>query len=320
MSSPFEVWLKGLLNDHIIVRYMYNKPCLKKDNFKALCIDYDDIIQNVNCDENIIANVEFLLVAQLELIKQKNTKGFDATHRSITIKREIFKYLVDISKGKYSMSFIFGVKMHTEGLRKSIYQPNPVHLHWPFYLDYLGFIVANGNLRIFAIMIDSKINTDKTSPIFKSIHKKDIFMQYVLYQCNIHLLRITKNHNFKTEIKKFFKRMSNSNNYISINPIKPYKKILSDRISNDINKFNNDYINNKKIYVKLKPQIIVTKVKKKHKNNNIITTDIPDEGTSTIVEKDFVNSLISNSMYDIPIPVKITKESRADRMMKDMGL
>lgn len=157
---------------------------------------------------------------------------------------------------KYYVKFFYDWSFVQKFEQVQRYQRRKINYLQPFVYDIYGITIYRTQLQQFVILYDDYTHFDSQSEYYADIHINDIYKQFILFQMNIHLLRLNKKSNFRKEIFSFLKKITGTTKYIIVNPIEPNVKIFKslNNCELDIENFSHHYSNNHNIYLK-KPDI-----------------------------------------------------------------
>lgn len=215
--------------------------------------------------------------------------------------------ILDSIENKVPKKFRYTYKWNflVEGNDNNIIKLPTMNYRQSFSYDFYGVTMWHNQLVQFVILFD---NTSKISEI-------DIEKQYILYQMNIHLLRLNRKSNFKKDIISFIRKIRNTTEYI-------IQGVLVKNILQPDNIFEEDYEYNHKIYLKIQP--------KKHpkydsdddeffeylsiKDNN---TEI-DQEPGIPVTDEFFQKLLEDKKDLHPPRKKTMNEQKAEKIIVDL--
>lgn len=284
---------KLLLNHPKIIEYLFNKPSINILSISDLVCNYDSYIRIVRleyADTKIINSNFIILLETLRLysIKYGIYKKNKSKHLKLNYLPNIFNnsyqqtIMKNLDKLEYQniISYVYKWSFKQKGEHTSLIKSATINIHHSHIYDFYGIIINYSQMNQFVILYDDDTHFDNKLDSFTKIHVNDIYVQFVLFQMNIHLLRLTKNSNIKKEIFNFVKIIKNTTNYITINPIKPEHKIFKKSIEIfELQEFSHDYNYNHIIFNK----------------NPIKEDEIFDSE-----DDKFINKLITKKIYDKP--------------------
>lgn len=245
LSKRYESFVQQkieLMNHPKMIEYLYNKPIINVREIEDLVVDHDSTVRLVRLDMTQL-NLEirpcmFMLREIMRLYDEtyhsycKHTKKNNIM-RNLAIKsdlssleRSVYKFLEKCEQRNllsylYKWSFVIP---HHE--LTSVLQKYPINYTHPQVYDFYGMIFSHKQLVQFVIMCDDDTHYDDTNSDFMDIHLNDIILQFILFQMNIHLLRLNKRSLVHSQIKKFLKKINNSTEYVCIGAIQPQLDII----------------------------------------------------------------------------------------------
>ena len=294
-NTEFNELKKRYLNYSKVAEFLFNKPTKKK-----IITDYDNSVKNVYLDPDSMPFLEFglnrlldilfgygrYLRKYLDLIKEytkiTNDKPLFPKIRYLPVytqlsgkEREIINILERI-KNKYKLDYVFKWNFVTEGERFSVVEKIPINFSNDFVYDFFGQIIYDDRLILFVIEYKDDID------------EKDFIKQHILFQMNIHLLRLNQKSNLVTEIKKFFSKISMTDEYVIKN------KIIFDPDSlnelDELTNFIKEYQDNHMAYLKN------PKKKDLERNETMEISEEPIE-EKTVVKKDLLKKLVDKKIH-----------------------
>lgn len=253
-----------LMNNPRMIEYLYNKHTISIRNAADLALDCNsDSIRTVRMDiYEINLHIIPSMFMMLELLKlydeiYKEYTYYASKYRlkeffkpvlplysnMTSLEKSIQKVLNKYEKRNflsyvYKWSFDIPAKelVHTSQKIPINYSHNQIY-------DFYGMIYSHRQLVQFVIMCEEDD---------ESQHLDNLILQYILFQLNINLLRITSKHHLKSQIKNFLKQLNNTTEYVLINPIKPDYQILKkiSKLPSQLITFISEYRTNHATYLK----------------------------------------------------------------------
>jgi hypothetical protein len=276
------------INHKKTIEYLFNKP-LKKvlSYYDLMTVNYDSSIKLIRLElkekDKINGHVflmnEFLSKYSneyesygkyLKIYEQQYKKSFNEllkfnylpakSELNIHEKNivQILNRIGDVSNNK-EFNFVYKWNFKVEGEHTHLMKLPTVNYQQLFVYDFYGIVIRHSQLVHFVILFDDDCHFD-SSPFceqkvfkdFENIHRNDILKQFMLCQMNIHLLRLNKRSNLKTEILSFVKRIRSSTEYVIEGKIKPIARLFqSKEIVEELALFREDYKYNHLIYSKI---------------------------------------------------------------------
>lgn len=259
----YYIFIRNLLINSGMMRYMFDKPSLGIISLKNLFKFYnefviaDDILEyhsKTGCNDDnyfnkrIVSHVNGVnFMNELKnIILLKNKYDFDriahysAHHRcqnyyvekSNILKPGIFDYkLSKVSvPSKIELEMIDVLNMLSKKYPCFLFFYNH-RFKWCKYeivleYDFFCLMVDNGKLIPFVIETDGDQHYDCNHFFFGdgASHIRDVVKQYYLRCMNVHLLRVRNINSLFADVMEFIKKIINSKVYVVTNPIKPIKK------------------------------------------------------------------------------------------------
>ena len=179
---------------------------------------------------------------------------------------------MDKIKDKYKLDYVFKWTFITEGERYSVIEKIPINFSSDYIYDFFGQIIQKDRLILFVIEYKDDVT------------EEDIMKQHILFQMNVHLLRLNKKSNIAIEIKNFIKKIRKSNEYVIMNKI----DYGLDGID-ELKIFMKEYEDNHIAYLKN------PKKKDLERKEEIEMDEEPEE--ETVVKKDIFKKMINRTMH-----------------------
>lgn len=282
LSKIYEDFLTekhNYLNHKRIVEYLFNKPLEKTLSYYDLTlINYDSSVKSVRLelendtelDNHLVPMNKFLSDYSSEYeTYEKYTKIYELQYNKSFNRLIKFDYLPIESKlslpeknimhildriekaMKYKFHYVYKWNFMTEGENTSLFKLPTVNYQQSFIYDFYGITMWRNQLAQFVILFDDDSHFDSSIKDFVKIHRDDIMKQYMLYQMNIHLLRLNKRSDLKKEIISFVRKIRNSTEYVTEGKIKPIARLFQSKdIIDELVLFRQDYEYNHVIYLK----------------------------------------------------------------------
>lgn len=301
---------KSFMNHPKVVEYLFNKPIIKIYSTKDILSDYDNIIRPIPLGGRK-ANVASGLFVMLEMLERYTIsceqyencikKYIAATNRKPNfIKIRYLPLISELSNNeklilktlsrledKYELEYIYKWSFVSEGEHLNLSSKIPIKYSQEFVYDFYGISTYNDKLTQFVI--------EYSRENLAGEHVIDVMKQYMLYQMNVHLLRLTRESDIKTEIKNFIKKIINTKEYVIVNGIKPISKLFIGRTNDELVRFYDDYQYNHIAYLKNPKRNEIYEVKVDEVDNEIISYKPYDEKSS--VSNDVFNKLVNKKIY-----------------------
>ena len=303
---------KNFLNHPKIIEYLFNKALINISSLTDLLINYNSDVKIVRLEKKDIQKIEFNFFGLIESLKLYSDK-YDQKKLPQRIQINYLPKLIDLDRNqvkimrildklenKKIISYVYKWSFIQEGSHLSTLKAATVNFENETIYDFFGVYIHRSKMDLFVIQFDDDSHFNSKSKSFVETHINDIQMQYILFQMNIHLLRINAKSNFSKEICDFLKKIKKSTEYVSINSIKPLKRIFNNSVpANDLIQFSQDFnYNRNNIYFKLrfrknemydsKDDNYINSLVNEYNTNDKI---IPKE-ESIIVSNEFVNKII----------------------------
>jgi hypothetical protein len=179
-------------------------------------------------------------------------------------KKNIMQILNKINNAMNNkFSYVYKWNFKVEGEHTNLMKLPTVNNQQSFVYDFYGITMWYDQLVQFVILFDDDSHFDsspfcsqKVEEKFDKIHYDDILKQFMLFQMNIHLLRLNERSNLKTEILSFIKRIRirTSTKYVIEGKIKPIARLFqSKEVIDELALFKEDYEYNHVIFLKIPP-------------------------------------------------------------------
>ena len=265
---------KEYLNYKRIVDYLYNKPIQKIYTLNEL------IKPNKNASSLKIVRLELSNDKKIEghfftlnslyqmycntmknIKKRVNVTKINKTNLRVEIsknEKKIMKYLGDIAKKyKGKIEYTYNWNFNVVGENNLSIKIATVNNQDKYNYNFYGVIMFRYHLIQFVIVYDDETHFDQTNEKFRSVHRRDIINQYMLFQMNVNLLRLNENmlesEDYKLEIKNFINKIKHTTEYVIHNGITPITGLFqSTEINNTLKNFCYDYeYNHNMVYHKL---------------------------------------------------------------------
>lgn len=248
---------KTLLNHHKMIEYLFNKPLehlVQPNNIK-----YDSSVKIVRLPKNAIIEITshfFILLEtqrRFDLIVQLYEKQLDpkmipkqmiSDDHALDEKKFIMKIL-DKYEFKFKLSYVYNWNFKQNGEHLSLAKLPTVNMEQQFVYHFYGILINHGQMVQFVIEYD---------PIKMNRHEQQVAVikQQILFQKNIHLLRLNQKMNLQKEIVYFLRKIKYAISYTIHNPIKT--NVINKRIIQEMELFTSNYQYNHLIYLKLPPE------------------------------------------------------------------
>jgi hypothetical protein len=339
------------LNHKRIVEYLFNKPLEKVSSYyNLMAINYDSSVKLVRLEKKgstefdyyfSLLNKNFnnfsdkydLYEKYIKIYEQQHDKNFNnllkfdylpVLSKSTIHERKIIQILngiYDAIDDKYHCLYKWNFMV--EGEYTNLMKLPTVNYQQSFVYDFYGITLWHNQLVQFVILFDDDSHFDSTVETFEKIHHDDILKQYMLYQMNIHLLRLNKRSDLKKEIYSFIKRIRISTKYIIEGKIKPISRFFqSNKIINELVLFKEDYQYNHLIYLK-------TPVKKcpdyvldddKYFEQQSIKDNYSEVAADSgaMVSTDVLKNIIEDKKDFHPLKKNKTNEERANEIIVEL--
>jgi hypothetical protein len=248
LSKYYDYYLdekKNLLNHPKIVEYLFNKPLINISCLADLMINYDSDVKIVRLEDLDTKKIKFNFFGLIELLRLYSNK-YDHNKLPHRIQINYLPILVDLDRNKVTImkildklenkkiiSYVYQWSFTQEGSHLSALKSATVNFENEIIYDFFGVHVYRSKMDLFVIQFDDESHFNSKLKSFFKIHINDIYMQFILFQMNIHLLRLNTKSNFSKEICNFLNKIKKSTEYVSINPIKPLKKIIDNTLSSE---------------------------------------------------------------------------------------
>ena len=281
LQKEYEQYLeekKLFLNNNKMIEYLFNKPTIKINALSDLIKPYElydttdvTVVRLTKNKKRILDLNVISLNKNLDIYTRALDKYEEYIVNEKNIIREVFYYLPALSSLSKKQQCIYEIIYDYEGKYGFLeytyqwsFEQEGIHLHMKklpelnyrqnFIYDFYGLSTHKNHLVQFVILYDDNSHFDTSSNNFVKTHTEDIYKQFMLFHMNIHLLRLNRNSNIKTEIFSFLKNIKYTTKYIAVNPIKPINKLFNkdiDDLMPDVKQFQDDYnYNHNKIYIK----------------------------------------------------------------------
>lgn len=281
LSGHYEKYLvakKRLINHDKMVEYIFNKSMMKIDGPRDLITSHKMMknypIRLVRLEKGepiqiikyftIINKALYTFVHTNTSCKKylesvKKNKIVDIFHclplvEELSKKKQYIIKVLDTFEYTHNMIYIYEWSMAQEGVHLTVFHKPEINYGQPFVYDFYGITIDHGLLNQFVILYDDETHFDLSSKDYNNIHVNDIYKQHILFQMNIHLLRLNRKSKILDEITSFLDKIINATNYISINPITPQKKLFNKNAKKyipDLDNFAKDYNYNHVVYSKM---------------------------------------------------------------------
>lgn len=189
-----------------------------------------------------------------------------------------------------------------------------------FVYDFFGTVTQHNHLIMFVILYDNATHFDTTHKDYAKIHQIDIYKQHILFQLNVHLLRINARHDTETEISTFLDALIGSTTYIVQNPIKPIYNLFknSDILTANFNMFVENYKFNHKLYFKKtnKEILIYDPVDNEYYEKITEPQTDKDNTVAYIMPKKYLTNKLESELIVRPK----AKVDRADIILQRIGI
>lgn len=243
---------KSLMNHHKMIEYLFNKP------LEEVSIDYESSIKLVRMPKSAIIEITshfFVLLEtqrRFDLIVHLYQKYLDPKMipkqmilNDQSDEKKIIMKILDKLEFKFKLSYIYNWNFEQNGEHLSLAKLPTVNLEQQFVYHFYGILVNHGQMIQFVIEYD---------PVKMSVYEQQIgiIKQQILFQKNIHLLRLNHKMNLQKEIISFFGKIKNTVSYITRNPIR--KHLSNQKIMSELELFRVNYQYNHLIYLKLAPE------------------------------------------------------------------
>jgi len=287
---------EDFLNHSKVIEYLFNKPTPNIETLPDLLkIDYNSTVKPVRLemkDRNFLdikittmRNLADIFKKQYRLIQKKlhltgKILNFPLipsveNHKRLQLIRDILDKMI-LKVGK-NFTYVQNWNFLIEGQHNNLLSKPKINIEQSFLCHFYGLTMWNNQLVKYVIIYDRDEDFDPRSRNCKQNHLNRIIQQYILWQTNIHLLRLNKSSDIQKEIKTFFHNIRNNINYVRQNAIQPIREffVRTERVRPLVN-FQTEYKQNHIIYLKYH-----------HKKNPKYDTD----------DNEFFDQLIMTDMY-----------------------
>lgn len=285
---------KKYLNYPKITEYLFNKPVVRKIKWQydgeikpvfmdPVSIPFLDIAVNNLLDTLLSFSTEY--AKYLDMVnKYTNIVGKKLSMPNVKYlpiyadlgdaEKRIIKILESL-KQKYQMDYVYKWDFVVNGIRSNNRQKYPINYSNDFVYDFFGQIIYDGKLILFVIEYCDDVT------------EQDIMKQHVLFQMNVHLLRLDKKSNILSEIKDFIKKIIATEKYVMCNGI-------NHELDTDaLNIFITEYKQNHIAFLKNPPPEDLPRYQEFDVND---LDDEPDED-AIAVKPDTVNKIVKKKIY-----------------------
>ena len=266
LSKNYEIYIKekkALLNYPKVVQYLFNKPIKKCTKLSDLLVNYECTVKKICISDTQKLELSCMFDVLNEslyrhtIFEKKYTNSLkkysSITRRKLNIdkfdylpkftdlskKHKLISQMLDNIAAKYSLYYIYRWCFSNNNLdSKEI--PEEIKLEQDFVYDFYVTFVYKNRLIQFVIEYDGAEHFIGDA----EIHINDLFKQYVLFQMNIHLLRLNKKTNIQKSIRGFIKKIISGNEYVISNRIDGLEDYFTNEINDDIITFFNNYKHN----------------------------------------------------------------------------
>lgn len=215
---------KLLLNNPRIIEYLFNKSI---KNPPPAIISYSDKPRKVRLEINDQEFYETQINILAEHCQVQSANPYKIQIKTI------------LDKIKINLVYLSEWDFVSNNKNNVIKNTKPVIYEQDWTYDFFGIIEYRSKLSLFVILFDEE-NISRRIEVRK---------QYILYQMNIHLLRLNSRSDIKTEINNFIKKIIYKDSYVIIHGIRGELKI-----NDQIMIFVDNYIINHHIYLKMRPK------------------------------------------------------------------
>ncbi len=357
LSKLYENYLAekhDYLNHKRVVEYLFNKPLVKISTVNDLLLVVDDSSVNLvrlerndsmQLDSHLLPMNKYLTdysdtydsyKKYIKFYEQQHNKPFNKLlkinylplmsdlnlyEKSIV---EILGRINKVMEDKFNYTYKWNFMV--EGEHTSLMKLPTVNYQQSFVYDFYGITMWHSQLVHFVILFDDDSHFDSSFDNFEKIHGDDILKQHILFQMNVHLLRLNARSDLKVEILSFVKQIRSSTKYISKGKIKPIARLfqsskLNKKFIKELSLFKQDYEHNHKIYLK-------TPAKKNlnydsddddffyHQSIKDNYSEVPiDDGT--IVSTDVINQIL-RFKKDFHPPKQTANEKKAENIIVEL--
>lgn len=240
--------INNFMNQSKVVEYLFNKPIKKYlKMLELLEVDYDYPVKQVILDPKDVGRIRESLFVMTSLalgyavyneMYRKYLKKNNLKIKQMPLPSKRTKQIIDILEeleGKYNLEYTFKWSFKCEGEHLHLGSNVPINFTLDFVYDFFGVSVYGDKLVMFVIEFDKEEN------------ELEIIKQYILFQMNVHLLRLNKN-DPKKQIKNFIKKIIKTDKYVIINPLTTDS--YDDSVNEDLQIFFDEYRQNHVAYLK----------------------------------------------------------------------
>lgn len=259
-----------LINNPKMIEYMFNKPSTRLNTEKDLIIEYDHPIRNVALDVhqmNVQLRGTFFILNQLANIYSKQLVKFRViakklkttisypkilfTDRNMNKSQKEINNILNKYENLNILSYVYGWSLNQKGSHTMRLKRPTINYTDTQRYDFFGATYYHNRLVLFCIQYDDESHFDPDNDFFEETHKNDVILQYILFQLNINLLRLSDGLDFRKEIKFFLKKIQQSSNYVVINKIEAVQDLFNvSNLDTRLKQFTEDYASNHNIYLK----------------------------------------------------------------------
>ena len=218
---------KLLLNNDLILKYLFIKPIRKLKTLSNIKSEYIDDIPHITLPPSQNLQIEssmYILMTSwrsyeklylsYKKISTETGTNFDnklpnllATRMEIpefASKYRLIAQTLNKIGNKIAMSYVYKWSF-AEDVVDNV--PKVYIFKQNFTYDFFGIITKSRRLKQFVIEYKKNYQTD------------DFIKQYILFQMNVHLLRLNPNSHIETEVNRFIRKIIRSDKYVIRNRI-----------------------------------------------------------------------------------------------------
>lgn len=299
------------LNNFKIVEYLFNKPTKKIFTPNDIDVDYNNTIKSVYLDPDHVTHLdvalddlaytlyeynriynaytnyvkEYIKLTKSKPLFPKNnylpcyTELPDKVRAINDILDNIIDYFSNKKKDTCKMSCVYKWTFITEGEHHTLSQKIPINFTNNLVYDIFGQIIYDDKLILFVI-----------DYVEKEDYQTGIMKQHMLYQMNIHLLRLNKKLDLQATIKHFIGKIMKTNDYVIMNKL-DFDVELFGEIDEELLEFVNEYELNHVAYLKNPKK----KTRIREDDDDELDEEPVDE--KSVVDKNMFKKLVSRKMY-----------------------
>ena len=314
------------LNNFKIVEYLFNKPTKKIFTSNDIDLDYNNTVKSVYLDPDHVTHLDVALDdlaytlyeynriynAYTNYVKEyiKITKSkplfpkinylphYSELSNKVRIINDILDKIRDYfeKKDTCKMSCVYKWTFITEGEHHTLSQKIPINFTNDLVYDFFGQIIYDDKLILFVIDYVDKIAPCNQSASWrqdKEDYRIGIMKQHMLYQMNIHLLRLNKKSDLQAAINHFIGKIMKTNDYVIMNKL-DFDVELFGEVNEELLEFVNEYELNHVAYLKNPRK--KTRVREDDDDDDDELDKEPADEKS-VVDKNMFKKLVSRKMY-----------------------